>query len=60
MLKSVVAARRYVEEQLNDMRAQVFEQPPSDWEHFQQLLGRYQALTELSSELAEPINQEDS
>lgn len=57
MLRSVAAVQRLVEEQLEQLRVSVFEQPPSDWAGFQNLLGRYQALSSLRAEV---INEEET
>ena len=60
MLKGTSAVRAHVAEQLEQLRLNVFEQPPSDWNGFQQLLGAYQALLRLQAELTPPLNGEDS
>jgi hypothetical protein len=60
VIKSAAAARTHVQQQLEQLRFQVFEQPPSSWEKFQLLLGHYQALASLASLLTPTPNQEDS
>ena len=60
MLKSVAAAAKLVDDELEQLRLNVFERPPSDWAGFQLLMGSYQALSRLAAELsADPIHPED-
>jgi hypothetical protein len=42
---------RHVTKQLDELRFGVFENPPSDWTQFQRLLGQYQALKVIETEL---------
>lgn len=60
MLKSVGAVQRLVAEELEALRNSVFEQPPSDWAGFQKMLGQYQALSNIRTEIIRDDENEDS
>lgn len=57
-LRSVSAVLRRVDEQLEELRRTVFDQPPSDWSGFQKMLGQYQALTVLREEVIREEEEE--
>lgn len=59
MLKNVEATRQHVKAELEALRLDVFNQPPSDWAGFQLRLGAYQQLLRLEAALTpDPTPQE--
>jgi hypothetical protein len=58
-IKTVAEARKHAEAQLEQLRLNVFERPPSDWDGFQRLLGSYQAYSQQVADLTPLKNDED-
>lgn len=60
MLKNLEATRQHVRAELDALRHDVFNQPPSDWAGFQLRLGAYQQLLRLEAALTpDPTPQEN-